>query len=171
MPSFLPKPKDQYPGLRASVSEIFSGEQFKASLDRVMSYLAKIYVSHSDGSFERTGRPGVITEQFVANMPSVAALASEIDLLNGIHDHSLGVISDEKVKVYLKKYLDTHTFVYWEAKPGQWICEFKAGKSPKTGREIALFYTDRVVNPIQLRILPILEAKAGNNVQHPITQL
>jgi hypothetical protein len=46
--------------------------------------LSRAYVSHSDGSYERTGRPGVITEQFCLGMPTEAAYLTEIELVNAI---------------------------------------------------------------------------------------
>jgi hypothetical protein len=174
VPSFIPKKKyvarswPEYVDLDA----LFESEKYRSSVSRAIAYLYQVHVGHSDGSYERTGRPGVITEQFCLGMPTEAAYLTEIELVNAIHGHALGNIDDENIKVYIKKYLDTHTFVYKEIKRN-WTQEFKTGYSRRTGREVPLFYVHPggVFNSIQLKLFLGFQKLAGNNAQLSISKL
>jgi hypothetical protein len=179
MPSFIPKkaqaPKD-WPAY-VDLDELFESEKYQRSVSRAIAYLFQIYASHSDGSYERTGRPGVITEQFCLGMPTEAAYLTEIELVNAISAHALGNIDDENIKVYLQKYLDAHIFIYKEVKK-TWVQEFKIGYSKRTGNEVPLFYVDtpviekrHVFNGIQVKLFLDLERQAGNNAQFSISKL
>jgi hypothetical protein len=97
--------------------------------------------------------------------------------VNAIHSHALGNIDDENIKIYLKKYLDAHTFIYKEIKRA-WTQEFKTGYSKRTGREVPLFYIHaldvekrHVFNDIQVKFFLGLEKQAGNNAQFSISKL
>lgn len=180
MPSFIPKKTQSVRSWPPYVDldELFESEKYKPSLSRAVLYLYSVYVSHSDGSYERTGRPGVITEQFCLGMPTENAYLAEIELINGISSHALGNIDDENIKVYLKNYLDTHIFIYREAAKNKWVQEFKSGYSRRTGFDVPLFYVDGpqiahrgVFNAIQLKLFLSFQQQAGNNAQFSISKL
>jgi hypothetical protein len=180
MPSLVPKTRavvEMMPQLAVEPAEIFAEPRYAATVSRVIKFLHRVYLTHSDASFERISRPGVVTEQFFVAMPTVDAYKAEVDLLNAIRDHALGTITDENIKIYLQKYLESHCFVYRETDRG-WLQEFKTGYSRRTSwREVPLFevsYADGrglIANAIACEIYTRLEEKSGTNVKYSISRL
>lgn len=175
MPSFLPKAfrtQQAYPAC-VDLDVLFSDVRSPAIVGRVTGYLQNVHAMCSDNSFERTGRPGIITEVFSVAMPSIDAYISEIELCNAMHDQALGKINDESVKVYLQKYLETHTFVYQQDQEKVWRQTIKSGASKKTGNEVPLFYLNYgegnafVVNDVQKWLLP----RILNNAEYSVRSL
>lgn len=108
----------------------------------------------------------MVTEVFDIAMPTRDAYVAEIELMN-----ALGNENSENIKVYLQKYLDTHTYVY-----GENFKRVKAGKLlPWTGRDVSLYLltgsTSRVLNAIQLWLVTRIEAELGINAQYSISKL
>lgn len=137
---------------------------------RMIKYLAKIHTDHSDGSSKRIFRAGVVTEQFFIGMPTVDAYIAEIELCNAVWSLEKNENS-QNIKVYLQKYLDTHTFVY-----GENFKRVKAGRlSSWTGRNVQLYLltgsTSRVLNAIQLWLVTRIEAELGINANYSISKL
>lgn len=180
MANFVPKAfrkKQVFPAC-VDVAALFSEPRFAATVERVLSFLHRVYLASGDGSYERTGRPGVITEVFFVCMPTCDAYTAEIELCNAMWGFSLGELNEEKIKVYLNKYLDTHTFVYRETSKNEWTQEFKTGYSKRTGPSVPLYSLDygkigtgHVCNEIQVEILKRLEAKSGNNVRCSVSKI
>jgi len=179
MPSFLPTKIHKTAGYPACVDlrELFEGEVYKTSLNRVINHLHNVYVNFSDGSFERISRPDIVTEQFFLTMPTVDAAIAEIELCNAIASHALGNIKDENIKIYLQKYLDSHCFVYQEIN-GRVRQSFKVGTGKRTGRDVQLYALDNgkcdsggVFNAIQAYLFKRLEIRSGNNAEYRIVRL
>lgn len=127
-----------------NLREIFTGQRYAATLSRVVKFLSDTDEKYSDRSFERVTRPGVITEAVFLEMPTVSAYAAEIELMIAIVAHAEGKVSDESIKVYLAKYIETHTFRY--EPNGQLIRQvLKSGHKTRTGRDVPLFYLHRGV--------------------------
>lgn len=179
MPSFLPKTvrvRQPVPEC-VDLKELFETDRFSPSVTRVINHLSRVHAGYgySNTSHSDLWQPGVINERFYLKMPTWDAFLSEIELMNAIHSHALGNIDDENIKVYLKKYLDTHIFIYKEN-----TYEIKSGESPFTGRAVDLylfnwlplrFGGNCVLNAIQTWLYPRIEARNGNNAQYSISKL
>jgi hypothetical protein len=148
MPSLIPRKYIAAQPL--NLDEVF-GERTAATRDRVITYISKIYREFANVPFEK--RSGS-TEEFFLTMPTVAAWDTELQLCDAILKHSLAQITDEDIKVVLKNYLDTHTFIYKDG-----IRELKSGNWHYwTGDSVELFYTKSSgpVNPIQYKLLELM---------------
>lgn len=162
MSRFLPKSaRFEYPPC-VDLSVLFASDR----AERLVKYLAPFYADHSDTSNERIFRENMVTEVFDIAMPTRDAYVAEIELMN-----ALGNENSENIKVYLQKYLDTHTYVY-----GENFKRVKAGKLlPWTGRDVSLYLltgsTSRVLNAIQLWLVTRIEAELGINAQYSISKL
>lgn len=181
MPSLIPKTKaviEYLPQPAVDPKDVFSEPRYRATVQRVIAYLSRVYKTHSDGSFDRISRPGYVTEWFFVAMSTVDAYKTEVELVNAIRLHALGNLSDENIKVYLEKYLQSHIFVYREVNGG-WVQEFKTGPSPRTSwREVPLFdvsfgklRSGLVCNAIQAEIYVRLEQASGNNAKYSIDRI
>lgn len=184
MPSFLPRKRVRetaaFPVLACRLDELFEHGRYKPSVDRVISYIHKIYVGYSDGSYERVSRPETVTEQFYFAMPTLGAYLTEVELVNAIHAHALGNLTDENIKVYLQKYLEAHTFIYrWVDRTVRQFYKTE-NKNTWTGREVPLYRFEWlplklgstcVLNAIQAWLYPRLEALSGNNAQYRTIKL
>lgn len=172
MSRFLPKSaRHVYPEC-VDLKELFENEKYDVNVGKVISYLAKIHASHSDGSNERIFRENTVTEVFYVATPTRDAYIAEIEFCN-----ALGKENVENIKVYLQKYLDTHTYVY-----GENFKRVKAGKLyPWTGKDVGLYLLNRysdnarvssqVVNAIQLWFVTRIEAEMGINANYSIVKL
>lgn len=162
MSRFLPKAaRFEYPPC-VDLKVLFESDRAA----KLVKYLAPFYADHSDSSNERIFRENVITEVFDIAMPTRDAHIAEIELMN-----ALGNENSENIKIYLQKYLDTHTYVYGE--------NYKRVKSgsllPWTGRDVDLYLltgsVSRVLNAIQLWLVTRIEAELGINAQYSISKL
>lgn len=179
---FIPKKfriPPSYPVLKVSVDVLFQDPRFSETIARVIKYLHSIYVNYSDDSWERRCRPNTITEQFDLLMRTQDAYIAEIDLCNAIHDHALGMMTDDQICAVLTRFIDTHIYVHFE-QDGFFQWKYKTGDSPRTGREIALYglwwlplrvRANCVVNEIQRYLYVKLESLSGNNAQYQLSSL
>lgn len=163
MPKFLPRSaRYVYPDC-VDLKVLFASDR----AERLAKYLAPFYADHSDCSNERIFRENMVTEVFDIAMPTRDAYVAEIELCNALGKEEV----DENIKVYLQKYLDTHTYVY-----GENFKRVKAGKLlPWTGRDVDLYLltgsVSRVLNAIQLWLVTRIEAELGINAQYSISKL
>lgn len=166
MSRFLPKAvRFEYPPC-VDLKVLFAGDRAA----KLVKYLAPFYADHSDCSNDRIFRENTITEVFDIAMPTRSAHVAEIELMNTVWALEKNENS-ENIKVYLQKYLDTHTYIY-----GENFKKVKAGSLlPWTGRNVSLYLltgtVSRVLNAIQLWLVTRIEAELGINANYSISKL
>lgn len=167
MPSLVPKQTLYQPPAPpvtpvADLKSLFEGTESAASVARVVAYIEKLHADYSDGSFERVSRPNMITEQFAILMPTEAAYQAEVELCNAIANHAARVFTDEDVKVYLDKYVNTHIFVYEKE-----VRTVKSGDPMRWQKDIDIYalYADgrciAVCNAIQMWLVYLIYKRAS----------
>lgn len=95
---------------------VFESETTRPTVERVIKFLRPVYENFTGRSFEDISRENTKTEEFLLQMPTEAAFASELRLAGAILDHADGKVSDLEIKAVLDEFIATHTFIYFEEK-------------------------------------------------------
>lgn len=102
------------PGI--NVREFFSSEQARPSIERAMVVLRRMFVAHGNLAPERLWQSEADVEEYFVFMPTKAAYIAEKGLISALNAHAAGSIDDNGVKQAISEYLNTHIFVYKDAK-------------------------------------------------------
>lgn len=157
-----------------SLREVFESEKTRETVRRVIKYLASVYFNHSNKDFEAVSRPVAFVEEFFISMPTRAAFDAEIALCEAILAFSEGKISEGEMKDALKKFLDSHTFVYeWRdfGKLSQTVTRRQKDDSVFVFELQTQFYeliygkTRVVCNPVQMWLIYLLEKSRDENLE------
>lgn len=111
MPSLVP----QKPFTRSSEIDLiatFKDEASKKTRDRVIDYLWPIYQEFSDLDVEKVFSKTTQYEEFYLPMPTVAAHRTELELCNGILEHTRGEIGDAVMLALLRDFVQAHIWIY-----------------------------------------------------------
>lgn len=99
-----------------NISHFFRSEKARASIDRAVAALRRIYVAIGNVAPERLWQAEAAVEEYFVFMPTKAAYFAEKGLVSALNAHADGKLDDDGVKSQLREYMDTHIFVYSGAK-------------------------------------------------------
>jgi len=152
MPSLLPSTIETPDLIR--LNEVFRSERTKATTERVLKYLGRVFDTASNRPEAERDHPFLIVEEFDLFMPTERAWLDELALCEAILHHADGRMTDLAIKDVLDRFIESHVYVYERGtrrpKVGDWSrwaeCELVHLYSP-TNQNIAI-----TCNPVQAMI-------------------
>jgi hypothetical protein len=91
---------------------VFKSEQTADARRRVIDYLFPLFDEFSDLDVEKCWSKTTTHEEIFIPMPTSAAYRAELELCNGILEHSRGQIGDAVMLALLREFLHTHIWIY-----------------------------------------------------------
>lgn len=111
MTGLLPRKKIEYSAI--DLRETFENKATQGTVARVIRYLAPVYEKYTGRTFAEISRENTRTEEFFLQMPTGEAFADELRLCEAITAHAAGKITDAQIKAVLDRFIESHTFVYF----------------------------------------------------------